>query len=1027
MNGIKIVEYERAHAKSLADMWNMSADNWGGSDSIYTEESAIEENENTGNINTYVAIDGEKVVGYCSFSEYRQDDGAMYIPLLNVRPDYHGKKVGKQLVLQTVKRTIELGWPRLDLYTWAGNTKAVPLYKKCGFFWEKRDDATHLMNFIPTVMQTEAVKEYFEIFDWYEDSKRDIAVSPDGNEEDNYSNYEYLWEKDGKHLRMVFERKGRGLRLIDTNDYIISADISEKDLVFGREYNITYHVVNKTGKKLDIAIKGKNDKNITFSFEAEASVADEKTFIANFFVGEIEEEQSHWRTHPCVIAEIMINGKRAFLKVGINPKFPAKLSLTAPDVQKLKNVSSDFYIDIQNNFNEDTVFEFTLPDSDDIDFEDRSFSIPLKPKEKASILISYTLNNPFLYQAMLNIKATLNNEVVEFKKKISLYFNGYTGRFGGETDEQWIVYNGNYSLHLNKFDNDLIVKKYPDTVHEMIVFYPRVGLPFSLEFSKEKPHTVENYCEDDYIALKAFYNSRDFKNIQLISLSKLYPNGIVEHNYEVQNITDKDTDEDVWFSQSYYYDLADAVIPYDTEFVEINGYDSTSLDYWDSSKFTENWIYSSEGKSTFSFCWPKEDKIKFNMWYFSIDKNLGKIPANSSISTEPCFIAIDTFKDWKELRKFAVKHDCNDDLHTISKLEFSINDGNPFVGKSFNAAFKEYRKSYFDGVITLSSKNDLFEPIVKNFSKEDFVNNTEMIVSLDNNANIDILSLGVDFESVAFQKKIAIFKTNNDTINSERTFENELEIFSVDNGEIKIKSSPQFANSIFSLVYNGHEWLDTSFPTPTPKSWWNPWTGGIISHPRELTLISLSEEEKEADFIQIKDSLGNMWSGIKISANIRKNDKFKGLEMYQYYLMLPGLPVLCCTTEIVQKTGYYFNSVEYMTEVFMKLDEELKNNRFTMQNQSGEMVTYKAGKAFDIRTNGSITFEGVNRTDKMMVYSNGDVPLWGFSNNEAVGSFVINKIEAKNNTQFFMPPAFLIFTKEAIDHDLLKNLRNIKF
>lgn len=62
-------------------------------------------------------MDGDVVVGYCGLSEYREDEGALYIPLLNVRVDYHGKKIGKLLLLKAIERSIELGWPRLDLYT----------------------------------------------------------------------------------------------------------------------------------------------------------------------------------------------------------------------------------------------------------------------------------------------------------------------------------------------------------------------------------------------------------------------------------------------------------------------------------------------------------------------------------------------------------------------------------------------------------------------------------------------------------------------------------------------------------------------------------------------------------------------------------------------------------------------------------------------------------------------------------------------------------------------------------------------
>ncbi|GMQ61167.1 GNAT family N-acetyltransferase [Vallitalea maricola] len=180
MNGIKIVMYDHTYAESLADMWNQSGQNWGGEQVSRTAEDVINENEKMGNICAFLALDGDEVVGYCSFSEYKQDEGASYIPLLNVRTDHIGKKIGKTLVKECVKKAMESKWPRLDLYTWQGNDKAVPVYKKCGFFWERRDGSTHLMNFMPYVMRTEAVKQYFDTFDWYDDSVREIKIESDG-------------------------------------------------------------------------------------------------------------------------------------------------------------------------------------------------------------------------------------------------------------------------------------------------------------------------------------------------------------------------------------------------------------------------------------------------------------------------------------------------------------------------------------------------------------------------------------------------------------------------------------------------------------------------------------------------------------------------------------------------------------------------------------------------------------------------------------------------------------------------------
>ncbi|NOR45620.1 MAG: GNAT family N-acetyltransferase, partial [Candidatus Delongbacteria bacterium] len=164
MSEINIVEYDPSYAKKVAEMWNRSSghEGWNGEVFNNTEESVKRNEAKSTDINLFLAETDDKIVGYCTLKEYSEDIGALYIGLLNVEPDYMGKKIGKMLVLRSVERTIELGYPRLDLFTWGGNTKAMPLYKKCGFFWEEMDRATHLMDFIPSVLQEDIFKEYFK-------------------------------------------------------------------------------------------------------------------------------------------------------------------------------------------------------------------------------------------------------------------------------------------------------------------------------------------------------------------------------------------------------------------------------------------------------------------------------------------------------------------------------------------------------------------------------------------------------------------------------------------------------------------------------------------------------------------------------------------------------------------------------------------------------------------------------------------------------------------------------------------------
>ena len=167
MTDFKIVEYEPSHAAGLAEMWSRSGDSWGGYSVEFTEESIQRDMERSVHVGCFLAVAGEEVVGYCKVGTWAEEEGSLYVDTLNVRPDFHGKKIGKALMLKAVERTIELGWPRLDLDTWPGNTKAVPLYKKTGFFWEEREGDVYLVNFIPEVLANELVKDRFQTIDWY--------------------------------------------------------------------------------------------------------------------------------------------------------------------------------------------------------------------------------------------------------------------------------------------------------------------------------------------------------------------------------------------------------------------------------------------------------------------------------------------------------------------------------------------------------------------------------------------------------------------------------------------------------------------------------------------------------------------------------------------------------------------------------------------------------------------------------------------------------------------------------------------
>lgn len=1003
INDIKIVDYNDNYAASLAEMWNRSSSNWGGYDSRYTADDIIEEHKNSDHINNFLAVNEDEVIGYCSFSEYKEDEGALYIPLLNVRPDYHGKKVGKKLVLTAVKRAVELNWPRLDLYTWPGNTKAVPLYKKCGFFWEKRDDKTHLMNFIPTILNTEAVNSYFKIFDWYQDSRRKIEIKPDGNKENNYGYYEYIWQKNNNKLRIGFDRRGRGIRLIETDDYLIRSFLPQnkkQELIFGREYNICYQIINKTGKQLDISLKGINNKNINFSLRKNIKVREEENITGKFYLNPVSEEQNKWRTHPSVVADLKINGKKALFKMGIASLAPVKLNLVIPDREIITGVETNCYLDIENNFEKEVDVQFRLPSATAVQFNKNNYKLSLNSRERSSVKIPCQINKNDFYSENIKVNVEWNKEEITFQKDITTIFRGRDSKFGGETEKKWFICNNKYLVTLNKNNNQINIKDYNAKWNKPMFLHPRLGLPFTPEFAKKRPEQVNVKIEENSILMEAVYQPDNYENLKMTSLIRLYSDGLVENSYKIVNDSDLSTEKDIWLGQGIHTNIYNSVIPYCYQIIEVYGSDTVELENWEGGKITENWIFNRVKDSTRGICWPKESQLKIDHWYLSVENNLGIIPARGSIQSRPVYMFLDTYQDYHQFRRFALnKNNLKEESNIITrdKIDVSINDKNPFIQGDIDIKMERYKRADLTGKVKIISKYDQFDPVLKRLNKKE-CKNKDVHINIANNKSkskknmMDLLQMKIDLDSFVFNREKAIFKVRNRDIILNKFLlpkKNDIEIYSVNNGPLTLQAATNFAPTLFSMKYQGKEWLDSSFPETKPRSWWNPWFGGIVFHPDGLKNISIKEADYSIEFVNIQDNKTNSWQGICIKNAYEQNEQYKGLVIKQYFLTLPGIPVLLNTNEIIQNTGYFFNNKKFISDIFLSPAEKIKDCWLEVEKDNGEVIRYRAGRTgYEIRAEKPLIYGGMDRRERLLIYQGGNKSQWGITNLEVIGDFI---------------------------------------
>lgn len=1022
MDNIKIVEYDETYAEAVAEMWNNSKSGWLGTMSKKTKESVLQRERLSAYLNLYLAIIDDKVAGYCKLGTYHNEANTLYIDGLGVSDEFQGKKVGKALMIKSVERTVELGYPRLDLYTWEGNKKAIPLYKKCGFFWED-NDYVHLMNFVPELISSELLGDYFKKAYWYEDNTRKIETVIDSKKINEFEVFKYEWEHEGHKLIVEYTRRGRGIKSIETNDYIIDTKIESAKLLFGNSYDIVYEVTNKTGKRLDVEINGVNDKNIEYDLNVKVPVAEKEIVKGQFFVKSTDAKYSSWVTHPSVISKIKVNGKSIVMKTGISADFPLTFNVSKDlKVEEFKNRESVFFLNMENNYSGKVNYKFKLTSSENINILDPEVDVTLDHKERASRKIRYIAKDAELFIDEVSIKAVpeSGSEFV-FENKITESIHTENGTFIGSTSRHYLGGNGSTGFYFSKEEN---MMKFSDTTNIYSFIFcraPFIGKPYTQEFETKKPYKVEHSTTDSVLKASFFYRSDDFKGIEIVDNISLYPNKTIERYYQVTN--NGTESKDICIKDHYTYDwIGD-------QFLHYNGKVLKNISHHlKEENITENWLLSgtNAANSFVSFCWGKNAKPMFKDEGIYFDVEIGQLKPGETKNSEPVTSHVNRFKTYQELRKHAlIKYgfEYRSAVKEEDYFEMEVNKGNPFSEK-LNSGVKNSSDRPLEGTFLLHLENEKVSELV--ISEEENVSNKNFDIDLDLKDTVNIVEAEFSLTSKEFKRAKVLFRKSSGNIKTEVTEIEGKQVLQASNGLINIKSSSDFAPVIHSLQCNGQEYLDSSFPQPKAKAWWNPWFGGISTLPQSLlTNKKLLEEKNTCEFVRISDNFKNIWEGIKISTMINKNKDFKGISSSQYYLMLPGVPVVASFTIINNRSNKHMSYIFTQSLCFM-LSEI--GSRTTVNNDRSQNVSLKAESGSHLEFEGSAVTELVNRNEKLMLFNSN--PSNCNVTNATHGAYstemrAFNSL--RNDESLLIDPVFYILSEKNIDENWLDDLKNIKF
>jgi GNAT superfamily N-acetyltransferase len=326
----EIIEFQKEDAEKLAKLLN-SFDKeglWPGGFTggvPFTAERVLDSFPvGVKNICVLISVHEGKFTGICSLHPHYEDVEAGYIGLFGVHPDYLGKKHGKTLILRSLEIAAEKNLKRVDLDTWAGNLKAVPLYKKAGLFWIP-ETSVEMQDYISGILNFPLSKEFFEKHDWYSSQIRKLELVPDEFRLDEMEVFPYEFAGDGDHLKVWVDRYGRGIlgieRTLNGEHVKIQARLGDHKVIAGLEQELTIEITNGTKSRMQgsVFLSGFDGLNFTaypqqsFNVQEAASIKLHARFKVN---PETEVPDIH-RKQKTIKANLIINGELVPLEIGM--------------------------------------------------------------------------------------------------------------------------------------------------------------------------------------------------------------------------------------------------------------------------------------------------------------------------------------------------------------------------------------------------------------------------------------------------------------------------------------------------------------------------------------------------------------------------------------------------------------------------------------------------------------------------------------------------------------------------------------
>lgn len=905
-----IRDYRKSDNQGLADMWNQSQSAWPtgfGGNVAYTAERIANDMKKQQALFYLVAEDRGKIAGYCWVSSYPKEPDACYVALLNAHPDYHGQGIGKGLLLESIRRAVKLGYYRVDLHTWPSNIKAVPLYKKTGFFWLP-ETQVHMQNYIPAALGHPLCRDFFASHDWYSSFVRKLDQEPDEIKIGKRRVFPYRFQAGDEFVEVTFDMESRRVCAVETNRAKARLVLDEPEVVVGRRQRVEVRCESVKGGKIEAEWLSTKSKKLALKPAGRA---------AELMVDpEVEAPEEHMPAMS-VGVRVKIGGLSFKLEAGIRPKQPVDLEWHPryPEFSARERVP--LRLTMANNTGKKARASLEVKHRKDVRAIVHHVFRPVEKDGKTGCLVDTAKKSKGMGELRVRAKVKAGREALSTKiYRVPLLNIGHGQRpvlWHGERRSVWDtpgflaeVERRGGAIHL--------LEKHGG--RRLSIIESVLGPPFwPSEFAN-----IEHRVTSRGASLMVSALSHQVPGLRFDRVLTLSGENAIEVRHRVFNGSKGSGHYQIRLSVWGGGDTPRArrVIPLREGIVGISGpnpFGGLGQELPQKPEdYMENWWANEDGGMVAGVVWEKADKID----YPSLELGLGRVDPGATAEPPPVHLVFGPGDHVLARRRFLqnVKGQSPEDYRRIEvvprvaaafeppALFLSEGGRQPRTLVARNLSIQEMTA---DLSVRLPDGNEhrAFSNSVKlgrDFRKEIALNwartgpaigtitGTIGLYPIEGRFGIIPMSEAAPLEIVQTEEQGKV-------------------VWTIDNGLCRFKASPQFLGSIYSWVFQGREQILSSFPEPGNFSWERPWYGGIAPtiHPdngwgRNL----LIKERFYAKKTQARGASGLVWKGVEMGCRCTDR-RTKGLRVKVSYLTLPGCPVMVIITSFKNATSGYMH------------------------------------------------------------------------------------------------------------------------